>query len=305
MPPKSPKPAPRLITPAEPHYRPSRLTVTYLALLAVPVVLWLLYALFRPVPEKIVPPPAEITAPAPTADTTAPPASTPPAPAETVLSAEERVAAAVAAAKQQAAPPVVPSSASVDLAAVLHYSEARENPLDYFPRAESTWGDILNPRGIIPANGYAVWYLDTGHSRQPGIGDDGRPRNPQPQGPELIPAFTPQPQHVVAREKIGSISVDYGWNELHGIPSRQFAAYWVGRIRIPQRSLYSIKNDMGWARVRVILDGYILIDGEKGKYISLELDSGDHLLEVEYVNAWHTTKFRLDIVPAPILSNSR
>ena len=45
MPPKSPKSAPRLITPAEPHYRPSRLTVTYLALLAVPVVLWLLYAL--------------------------------------------------------------------------------------------------------------------------------------------------------------------------------------------------------------------------------------------------------------------
>ena len=70
MPPKSPKSAPRLITPAAPHYRPSRLTVTYLALLAVPVVLWLLYALFRPVPEKVVPPPVEITAPAPTADTT-------------------------------------------------------------------------------------------------------------------------------------------------------------------------------------------------------------------------------------------
>lgn len=57
--------------------------------------------------------------------------------------------------------------------------------------------------------------------------------------------------------------------------------------------------------MRVILDGHILIDGEKEKDISLELDSGDHLLEVEYINAWHTTEFRLDIVPAPILRNSR
>ena len=277
--------APRLVEPAA-HRDRQRFTVTHLALFAVPVVLWLLYVFLRPAPEIVSAPPATVV---PVAE--APAASETPATPARQPTPEERVAAALAAQQPATTTPVTTANTA------LHRSEARKNPLERFPRAETTWGSILNPSGIIPANGYAVWYLDTGHSRQPGIGDDGRPRQPPPQGPEPIPAYTPQPQQVVAQEKTGSISVDYSWNELHGIHSERFAAYWAGRVSVPQRSLYSIKNDMSWARVRVILDGHVLIDGEQEENITLELDAGDHLLEVEYINAWHTTKFALHFVP--------
>ena len=301
MPPKSAKPAPRLLMPAEPPRDHARFTTTHLALLAVPIALWLLYGWLRPVPAIIIPPPAA-TAPAEVVPAAPPPPPAPSAAAKPLPSAEERVAAAVAADRATALPVAAAEPAAP---AVLHYSEAGGNPLDRFPRAAGTWGNILNPGGNTPVGSYTVWYLNTGHSRQHGMGDNLLPRNSLPQDPEPIPAYTPQTKHVVARERTGSVSVNYSWSELHGIPSRQFAAYWAGRIRIPRRSLYSIKNKMSWARVRVILDGHILMDGEREKDVSLELDRGDHLLEVEYINAWHTTEFRLDITPIPTLRSIR
>ena len=174
-PPPPRRSAPRLVEPAA-HRDRQRFTVTHLALFAVPIVLWLLYVFLRPAPEIVSAPPATVV---PVAE--APAASETPAPPARQPTPEERVAAALAAQQPATTTPVTTANTA------LHRSEARKNPLERFPRAETTWGSILNPSGIIPANGYAVWYLDTGHSRQPGIGDDGRPRQPPPPSPPPQP----------------------------------------------------------------------------------------------------------------------
>jgi hypothetical protein len=141
------------------------------------------------------------------------------------------------------------------------------NTLDQYPKAESTWGDTLNPGGTVPAQGYAAYYINQKNPRQ-----------------------------TIAQENVTSIAMNYAWDKFHGIPSEQFGAYWVGRLHVPQKALYYISGDLSWAKMRVLLDKHIIIEGEGNT--SLELDAGDYLLEVEYLNNWHTVGFHFAITPA-------
>ena len=141
------------------------------------------------------------------------------------------------------------------------------NTLDQYPKAESTWGDTLNPGGTVPAQGYAAYYINQNNPRQ-----------------------------TIAQENVTSIAMNYAWDKFHGIPSEQFGAYWVGRLHVPQKALYYISGDLSWAKMRVLLDKHIIIEGEGNT--SLELDAGDYLLEVEYLNNWHTVGFHFAITPA-------
>ena len=141
------------------------------------------------------------------------------------------------------------------------------NTLDQYPKAESTWGDTLNPGGTVPAQGYAAYYINQKNPRQ-----------------------------TIAQENVTSIAMNYAWDKFHGIPSERFGAYWVGRLHVPQKALYYISGDLSWAKMRVLLDKHIIIEGEGNT--SLELDAGDYLLEVEYLNNWHTVGFHFAITPA-------
>ena len=141
------------------------------------------------------------------------------------------------------------------------------NTLDQYPKAESTWGDTLNPGGTVPAQGYAAYYINQKNPRQ-----------------------------TIAQENVTSIAMNYAWDKFHGIPSEQVGAYWVGRLHVPQKALYYISGDLSWAKMRVLLDKHIIIEGEGNT--SLELDAGDYLLEVEYLNNWHTVGFHFAITPA-------
>ena len=170
MPPKSAKPAPRLLMPAEPPRDRARFTTTHLALLAVPIALWLLYGWLRPVPAIVIPPPAA-TAPAEVAAA----AATPPVPAT----------------RQDAAPPAADADAA-------DADAAAQDPLADYPRAEGTWGDVLNPQKLIPGTGYTAYFLDTGQSRAYGIADDGKPRNEVQVMHSVMPAYTPEPGHIRA-----------------------------------------------------------------------------------------------------------
>ena len=151
------------------------------------------------------------------------------------------------------------------------------------PLAEHNWGDELSPSRQIPAAGYTAYYLNLNTTK-------------------------PQRKQIVARAHVSEIAVNYGWSDFHNIPSQQFAAYWVGKLRVPASTsgLYHIEGEIGQANVRVMLNRRIILDA-KGNldHQPFRLNTGEYLLEVEYKSRWHTTEFRLDIVPAPILRNSR
>ena len=256
-----PKPAPRLLTPADPPRDRSRFTTTHLTLLVVPIVLWLLYSWLRPAPTIVVPPPPAATAPT---------AETAPAPAV----------------RQKAAPPAPPAA---------DHAVAQQDPLANYPRANSTWGDVLNPQKLIPAEGYTAYYLDTGQSRSRHDDDDGRPRSMSQTLDYVMPAYTPEPHHLRHTEQTEHIRVpDVDTQIPYGIPAYRFAAYWVGRLHVPQRARYHLNLTQRSGISRVLLDKHILMTGKPmGSRLTFELEAGDHLVEIEYTNDWSSANFQL------------
>ena len=170
----------------------------------------------------------------------------------------------LAAAEADSAPP-----GATNHSAALSTAGSR---LAAYPLATRSWGDIYNPGGNIPAHGFAAWYIDTR-----------------------------QPQQPVATAEETRIALDFAYSDSHGIPSESFAAYWAGKIPVVQKGHYRLKADIGWAQMRVLLDRHIIAESRESQRTelppALELDAGEHLLEVEYSNHWHTAQFQLALEP--------
>lgn len=172
--------------------------------------------------------------------------------------------APLAAAEADSAPP-----GATNHSAALPATGSR---LAAYPLATRSWGDIYNPGGNIPAHGFAAWYIDTR-----------------------------QPQQPVATAEEAHIALNFAYSDSHGIPSEFFAAYWAGKIPVVQKGHYRLKADIGWAQMRVLLDRHIIAESREPNRSelppALELDAGEHLLEVEYSNHWHTAQFQLALEP--------
>lgn len=141
-----------------------------------------------------------------------------------------------------------------------------------FPRANTTWGARLNPSGELPESGYMAYYFDRSED-----------------SPEIL------------REHVDAVGINYIRDDFHGIGSENFAAYWVGTLDIPEAGIQDIAISQSWAKARVIIDGAVVHEGGGDKQLSLYLGKGQHRVEVEYINNWHTTEFAvtfLDSVPA-------
>jgi len=135
-----------------------------------------------------------------------------------------------------------------------------------FPKVTSTWGDKLNPGKSIPPSGFNAFYLDTTNGHR-----------------------------VIARENVNDISVNYSWSEFHNIKSEDFGAYWVGKISLEQAGVKQFTISQSRAKSRLIVDGHLVYEGGTKKSMLLQLDQGEHIIEVEYINDWHTTTFKLSI----------
>lgn len=141
--------------------------------------------------------------------------------------------------------------------------------LGSYPLAEHSWGDTFNPQKSTPSQGYFVWYINTN-----------------------------QPKQVIGRETVSSIAINYPFDQFLKIPSEDFGAYWVGQLHVPQRGAYRISADISWAKMRVMLNRHIIAESENSSENQMVwLEPGDYLLEVEYINNWHTTSFQLTVAP--------
>ncbi len=158
----------------------------------------------------------------------------------------------------------------------------KEKPTPY-PMAKTTWGEKFNPSNQVPGEGFYAFYFDRSN-----------------------------PTQLVHKEHVGQIGIDYSYNEFHGINSQNFAAYWVGVITTHGKETIEVKADDGWNAFRVIIDGAVVQEHKRspaaGPVISLRTSArraprspegnplvtlmpGDHLVEVELINHWHTTDF--------------
>ena len=149
-----------------------------------------------------------------------------------------------------------------------------------FPLAARPWGDVLNPGGDAPDQGFAAYYIDSD-----------------------------QPRRVVARETVPAVGIHYENNNPHGIPASRFGAYWAGRLHVPARAAYTVATSYGYSRSRILIDRRVVLEAPhiyfRNSYNSnnsrpsqeLTLEAGDHLIEVEYLNADRDMHYQLNIAP--------
>lgn len=131
----------------------------------------------------------------------------------------------------------------------------------------SSWGKTLNPAGIIPNEGFKAIYFSRGDATS-----------------------------AVFSENTENIAIKYSWNDFHGIASQSFGAYWVGQLSFDSPVRKQISISQSWAKSRIFIDGEVVFDSKKGgsKFIH-EFTEGDHIVEVEYANNWHTVEFKVTI----------
>ena len=131
---------------------------------------------------------------------------------------------------------------------------------------EGTWGRHLNPGGEVPTGKFRAFYI----SRK-------------------------APRKVVATEDMEHIQVNYAWSDLHGIDSQEFAAYFAGRLVLEEAGTRDIALALGHAQARLVIDGQVVTKAESDTVVPYQFAAGEHLIEVEYINRWHTTEFRVTI----------
>ncbi len=144
-----------------------------------------------------------------------------------------------------------------------------DNYLYKFPLTTNTWGDYLNPEHGVPDVGYTAYYINAD--------DIGK---------------------VVKQRQEFTIEKKYAYDEFLGIPSEKLNAYWVGILSVPKAEFYDVQMNKSWSGGRVLIDKRVIIEGGKhDRQQKVFLPKGNHLIEVEYSNSWHTTDVEVLLRP--------
>lgn len=129
-----------------------------------------------------------------------------------------------------------------------------------YPSVPATWGDRLNPDKKAPMGRFSAYYLRSGN-----------------------------PAELISTDTVDEVSINYAWSDLHGIKSEDFEGYWVGQFRYKKETPVYIAVDQSWSRTRVIVDRKLIYEGSSNARVPFVFSPGTHMVEVEYVNNWHTT----------------
>lgn len=136
-------------------------------------------------------------------------------------------------------------------------------PLATFPKANKTFGELMNPENALPKSGFFAYYYRMS-----------------------------EPNKIVHREQVSDIAISYAWNEFHGIDSEEFGAYWIGQVSFDKPVVKDVSVDLSWSSARVMINKQVVYDGKNNsRTIPVSFPAGKYLIEVEYSNGWHTTEF--------------
>ncbi|MDH7794988.1 MULTISPECIES: hypothetical protein [unclassified Beijerinckia] len=142
-----------------------------------------------------------------------------------------------------------------------------DNPVAAQLSISSSWGKTLNPAGVIPNDGFAAYYFD---------------RN--------------RPTRAIFQENIKDVAIKYSWSDFHSIKSENFGAYWVGKLKFDKPATKQISISQSWAKSRIFIDGRIVFDDKNtSKSFVYDFSPGEHVMEVEYINNWHTVEYKVTI----------
>jgi hypothetical protein len=146
---------------------------------------------------------------------------------------------------------------------ILHFVESGG-----LKKAKNSWGDYLNRDGYIPTNEFKAFYIDTNN-----------------------------PKKVVSTEIVKDISINYSYKNFLNIDSHKFAGYWVGYLEFTKDEEKTFYIDQSRSKTRVIVDGYVLYEGNYRVEVNYDFKKGKHKVEIEFMNDWHTTDLFVKILP--------
>ncbi len=148
-------------------------------------------------------------------------------------------------------------------------TENFENHLYKFPTTNSTWGDYLNPKNKVSDVGYTAYYMNANNVKA-----------------------------ILQKSQVSAIEKKFAYDEFLGIPSDKFNAYWVGVLKVPKSDFYNVQFNKSWSGGRVSIDRHIIIGkGLHNETKKVFLPQGNHIIEVEYSNGWHTTDVQVMVKP--------
>ncbi len=147
-------------------------------------------------------------------------------------------------------------------------TELFDNHLYHFPLADKTWGDDYNWSSSVPSSGYNVFYMNADNLAK-----------------------------VIEKSQTNVIAKKYAWSDFRGIPSEKFAAYWIGSLAVPKDGFYQILNNKSHSDIRILIDKRIVVDYGGASTQKIFVPTGNHTVEVEYRNGWHTTDVSVSITP--------
>lgn len=137
----------------------------------------------------------------------------------------------------------------------------------------STWGVRLNPAGTIFASGFRAFYFDR---TDPSVG--------------------------VVERAVEDIWISDTRTEFHGIEADRLGAYWVGQVDFSKETVQRVNLNMGRASARLYIDGRLIYEAARNHSLDYKFAKGRHLIEVDFVNRWHSTDFAMTISePHPVL----
>lgn len=142
----------------------------------------------------------------------------------------------------------------------------QSNPVE--KNAVDTWGKHINPKGIIPKNRFKAFYFNT-----------------------------KDPRNIIATEEVSKVGINYPFDQFHKIPSEDFGGYWVGDFQYDEEKSMELSLELSWAKARVIINGVVVYEGENSTTFPYIFKKGSNVIEVEYVNNWHTTGFKMSVQP--------
>jgi hypothetical protein len=135
---------------------------------------------------------------------------------------------------------------------------------DIAVRMASSWGQKLNNLGTVPENGFRGFYFDRR-----------------------------SPTQLIHWEDGDAPAIKYSWSDFHNIDSPNFGAYWVGRLHFDAPATQQISVSQSRAKSRIFIDGKIVFDSSESINFTHTFSAGEHVIEVEYANNWHTTEYKV------------
>ena len=149
-------------------------------------------------------------------------------------------------------------------------NRAPQRPDNLFGQESLTnsWGDILNLKAYIPTGVFKAYHFNTMEAKT-----------------------------VIASDIIDEPKLSYAWSDFKGIESEDYGSYYVGRFEFDEVVTKKFIFFNGWSFIRMTIDGEVVYKSWEADDLSLEhfFSKGDHIIEVEYINDWHTTDFMVSM----------